>query len=105
MHNQFDKSNTEYFIKLNNTYNLNIDYFQTGILLYDTNIIENDTFNNLLKLSNEYPISRTNEQGITALYFTNIKPLFKQIKIHNDYTNFYDYCSRNTNNYIMLKYA
>jgi len=83
---------------------LNIDYFQTGIMLYDTKIIENDTYDDLLKLSIEYPISRTNEQGIMALYFTNIRPLFKQIKTHNENTYFYDCLSRNNNNkYIMLK--
>ena len=104
LHTQFDQTNKEYFTKLNNTYNLNIDYFQTTIMLYDTKIIENDTYDNLLNLTYEYPICNTNEQGIIALYFTNIKPLFKQIKTHNEYTHFYDYLSRNASNkYIMLK--
>jgi hypothetical protein len=104
LHTQFDKNNTEYFTKLNNTYNLNIDYFQTTIMLYDTKIIKNDTYDNLLNLTYEYPISRTNEQGIIALYFTNIKPLFKQIKTRNEYTHFYDYLRRaKENKYIMLK--
>lgn len=101
---QFDKNNIEYFSKLNNTYNLNIDYFQTTIMLYDTKIITDDTYNNLLNLLMEYPISITNDQGIIALYFTNIQPLFKQIKTHNEFIHFYDYLSRNNNNkYIMLK--
>jgi hypothetical protein len=101
---QFDKNNIEYFTKLNNTYNLNIDYFQTTIMLYDTKIITDDTYNNLLNLTYEYPISTTNEQGIMALYFTNIHPVFKQIKTNNNNTYFYDYLSRNLNNkYIMLK--
>jgi hypothetical protein len=104
LHNQFDKNNIEYFTKLNNTYNLNIDYFQTTIMLYDTAIIKNDTYNDLLNLTYEYPISKTNEQGIIALYFTNIQPLFGQIKTHNEVLYFYDYLSRNNNNkYIMLK--
>lgn len=104
LYNQFDNNVTEYFTKLDNTYNLNVDYFQTGIMLYDTKIIENNTYDNLLNLSIEYPISKTNEQGIIALYFINIKPLFKQIKIHNEHTYFYDFASRNYNNrYIMLK--
>jgi hypothetical protein len=94
LHSQFDKTNTEYFTKLNNKYNLNKDYFQTSIMLYD----------NLLNLLIEYPISITNDQGIIALYFTNIQPLFKQIKTHNEHIYFYDYLSRNYNNkYIMLK--
>jgi hypothetical protein len=104
LHTQFDKTNTEYFTKLNNKYNLNIDYFQTSIMLYDTSIIKNDTYNDLLNLTYEYPISKTNEQGIIALYFTNIQPLFRQLKTHNEHIYFYDYLSRNKNNkYIMLK--
>ena len=104
LHIQFYKTNIEYFKKLNNKYNLNIDYFQTTIMLYDTKIIENNTYDDLLNLSIEYPISRTNEQSIIALYFTNIKPYWKQIKTHNKNTYFYDYMSRNkSNKYIMLK--
>lgn len=104
LHTQFDKNNINYFRKLNNTYNLNCDYLQSTIMLYDTKIIEDDTYNNLLNLLMEYPISITNDQGIIALYFTNIKPLFKQIKTRNESIYFYDYLSRNKNNkYIMLK--
>jgi len=104
LHIQFDETNIEYFTRLTNTYNLNINYFQTTIMLYDTTIITNDTYDNLLKLLIEYPISITNDQGIIALYFTNINPLFKQIKTHNEHVHFYDYLSRDTRNkYIMLK--
>jgi hypothetical protein len=106
LHCQFCKSNKEYYDKVNNTYNLDIDYFQTTMLLFDTKIIHENTFNDLLYLTYQYPISRTNEQGIIALYFTNIKPLFKQIKIYDDKNNIYlyDFMSRNKNNkYIMLK--
>ena len=106
LHIQFDENNDECFSKLNNEYNLDIDYFQTGMMLYDTGIIEENTYDNLLRLTYEYPISRTNEQGIVALYFTNVKPLFKQIKTHNEYTHYYDCLSRDANNnYIMLKIA
>lgn len=103
LHFQFEKNN-EFFAKLDKKYNLNIDYFQTTILLYDTNIIQPDTFINLYNLTLEYPISITNEQGIMALYFTNVFPLFKQISVKNEYTYFYDYMDRNINcKYIMLK--
>jgi hypothetical protein len=102
---QFDQSKTYYFDKLKNKYNLDIDYFQTGIMYFDTNIIEENTFMDLLNLLAEFPICNTNEQGITALYFTNIRPLWKQIPIKNDDTYFYDYWSRNPEHkYIMLKY-
>ena len=82
----------------------NRDYFQTTIMLYDTKIIQNDTYDNLLNLLIQYPISMTNDQGIIALYFTAVQPLFKQIKTHHEDQYFYDYLSRNYNNkYIMLK--
>lgn len=104
---QFDKSNNQslyYYNELNQKYNLVVDYFQTTMMLYSTQIIASDTFDKLLKLSVDYPISRTNEQGIIALYFTNIEPCFNQIKLCDETTHFYDFMSRNTNNkYIMLK--
>jgi len=104
LHNQFCKTNTTYFNNLNKKYNLYVDYFQTTIMLYDTNIIEDDTYNNLLNLLLEYPISITNDQGIIALYFTNIKPIWKQIKSRNENMFFYDYLSRKPEfKYIMLK--
>jgi hypothetical protein len=73
-------------------------------MLYDTKIIEENTYNELLNLLLEYPISITNDQGLIALYFTNIKPFFKQIKTNNETTYFYDYLRRTDyNKYIMLK--
>lgn len=104
LHDQFDKKNSNYYTKLNNTHKLNIDYFQTTIMLYDTKIIQEHTYNELVNLLLEYPISITNDQGIISLYFTNNKPLFQQIKTNNDETFFYDYLSRNEKyKYIMLK--
>jgi hypothetical protein len=103
LHNQFIQNNP-YFNTLSEKYNLDIDYCQTSIMLYDTSIIEENTFNNLYNLLNEYPISITNDQGIIALYFTNIKPYFEQIRIKNDDTYFYDYHRRHPGSkYIMLK--
>lgn len=104
LYNQFDSTNKEYYTKLSSIYNLNIDYFQTSILLFDTKIIEQNTYKNLYNLLMEYPISISNDQGIIALYFTVIKPCFEQIKLHNDTTYFYDFSSRDSKNkYIMLK--
>ena len=102
---QFDKNFTELYSKLEEKFNLNIDFFQTTIMLYDTNLIEENTFDDLYKLMLEYPISKTNDQGIIALYFTCIVPVFEQIQIKNDETYFYDYLSRKHGEYkyIMLK--
>jgi len=79
---------------LKDSYNLNIDYPQTTIMLYDTEIIKNDTFTNLLSLAEKYPISRTNDQGIIALYFTNIVQLWEQIKLEDENIWYYDYLRR-----------
>jgi hypothetical protein len=75
-------------------------------MLYDTRIIEDNTFDDLVNLMNTYQFSITNDQGVIALYYTNIKKYFKQITTRNDNTCFYDYLRRNSNdNYIMLKMA
>jgi hypothetical protein len=101
---QFDRNKSEHFNKLANLYNIEVDYFQTTIMLYSTDIIEETTYDNLVKLLLEYPISITNDQGIISLYYSVIKPHFKQIKINDGSTYFYDYLSRNRSyQYIMLK--
>ena len=103
LHHQFVKNNP-YFEKLNKQYNLTSDYFQTTIMLYDTRIIDPDTMENLYNLVKMYPISVTNDQGIVSLYFTNVKPLYKQIQIKNNSTYFYDFMMREKNQpYIMFK--
>ena len=105
LHIQFDKTNIEYFTKLNNKYDMNTDYFQTGIMLYDTNIIEENTYDNLIELSHTFPISQTNEQGIMNLYFNCTKKIWKQLPLKNNETNFYDYWCRDkkNTNYIIVK--
>ena len=94
LYGQFDTGVSKYFTKLNDKYNLNIDYFQTGIMLYDTKIIEKDTFNNLLDLSINYPISLTNEQGIMNIYFNCDRNIWKQVPFGNEDTKFYEYIWR-----------
>ena len=100
---QFCDHNGEEFAKLNSKYNLDIDYPQTTIMLYDTKLITPETFTDLLNLTMEHPISKTNEQGIVALYFTNVKPHYKQIRTHNEDTCFYDYSRDRHKKYIMTK--
>jgi hypothetical protein len=104
LYDQFDKSKSLYFDKLNQAYDLNIDYFQATMMLFDTSIIDDNTLHDLYSLMIEYPISNTNDQGIVALYFTNIKRKWKQIPVKNDKTYLYDYGFRNfTDNYVVLK--
>jgi hypothetical protein len=75
-------------------------------MLYDTSIIDNNTFSDLVGLAEECKISKTNDQGIIALYFTNIKPIWEQIQLEDENTWYYDYLLRSnkTNKpHIMLK--
>lgn len=94
------------FNKLAKKYNFDIDFPQTTIMLYDTSIIDTNTFTDLVELAEECKISKTNDQGILALYFTNIKPCWEQIQLENESNWFYDYLLRpnKTNKpHIMLK--
>ena len=104
---QFEKiAYLDLFNQLKKEFNLNTDYFQTGIIMFDTNIIQNDTFSNLLNLSFKYFNGKTNEQAIMNLYFNCKLKLWKQIQIKDDSTFFYDMWERpgkTWRNYIMLK--
>jgi hypothetical protein len=102
---QFDKTMTAEFKALSSKYNLNVDYFQTSLMIYDTAIIEDLTMDDLIKLFLYYPISITNDQGIIALYFTNVKPYFRQLHTSDGGDRYYyDYLSRNSwRHYAMLK--
>lgn len=103
---QYEKTHPLYQ-ELCKKYDLDIDYFQTGIMLYDTKIIRDDTFQELYNLAVQYPISRTNEQAIMALYFTTIYKVWEQIPLRSATENvlFYDYWARNMNetNYTITK--
>ena len=102
---QFDL-NTQYGEKLKKEYNLKKnDYFQSGVLLFDTHIIEDDTVSKLIELMNTYPIS-TGDQGIMNLYFLNMKNLWTPLPLKNSTGLLYDYDERNNKkeDYIMIKY-
>jgi hypothetical protein len=99
---QFVKLNP-YYEQLRKDYDLDKDYFQTTIMLYDTKLIQENTFQNLIDLAEKYPISVTNDQGITNLYFHKF---WKPIMIKDEKTNihFYDYMRRKIEyEYIMTK--
>jgi hypothetical protein len=87
---EFDQT-TETFTKLSEAHNLNVDYFQACVMLYDTNLIQQTTFRDIYNLALKYPISKTNEQGIISLYFTCVNPRFEQIKLGDSNTNYYNY--------------
>jgi hypothetical protein len=86
-------------------WNLETDYFQTTIMLFDTSIIEDDTFQQLYELTEKYPVSKTNDQGILNLYYHCIKKKWKQIELGDEFTYYYDFNIRQSDKpYIMTKY-
>jgi hypothetical protein len=87
---EFDQTQ-DAFVKLNETYDLNVSSFQANVMLYDTTLIQQITFSEIYNLALKYPISKTNEQGIISLYFTSVKPSFAQIKLGDENINYYDY--------------
>jgi hypothetical protein len=95
----------EYFKKLINNFNINVDYFQTSIMMYDTRIIEKKTLNDLYELSVNYPFCKTNDHGIISLYFTNINPVWTVLPLRKRDTYFYENCTRNEGKkkYIVVK--
>ena len=88
---QFDRKNKT-FEKLNNNYNLDIkNYFQTGLLFYDTNIIHNETKTELINLTENYHCTITNEQAICNLYFIFENDYYEELveKVDNNISYFY----------------
>jgi lipopolysaccharide biosynthesis glycosyltransferase len=96
------KLSCQFLEKIDLDLDLDTDYFQSTIMLFDTNIIEDNTFQQLYKLTEKYPVSTTNDQGILNLYF---KKKWKQIPIGDETTYYYDFNIRNSDKpYIMTKY-
>jgi hypothetical protein len=86
-------------------WNLDVDYFQSTIMLFDAALIEDDTFQNLCELTEKYPVSGTNDQGILNLYFICVKNKWEQIPLGDADTYFYDFNIRETDKpYIITKY-
>ena len=108
---QFDeKKFPEIFSELEQNFDLNIDYFQATMFIYDTSLLKEDTFDVLIELSHKYFNSKLLDQGIVNLYFNNKKyyNVWKQIQIKDEETFYYDYLERENfkyTDYIMLKRA
>jgi len=104
---QFDKTVYEdLHSDVSEKYNLNRDYFQSTLMLYDPKIILEDTLEKLIELSKVYFNSRTNDQAILNLYFLCIRNIWQQITINDNETFYYDYTERyylDKSQYIMLK--
>ena len=100
---QFDNSQPE--IKhMEKIFNLNAsNYFQTGLMYFDTSIIYKDMIDDILKIAKEFPISITNEQGILNLYFQNRNGIYKELPEYLGDDIIYYYWMINNKNILITK--
>lgn len=76
---QFDSTH-DLYKEMELRFNLTTNqYFQTGILYFDTSIISDNTYKELVNLTEKYPISITNEQGILNIYFKYLNNLYEEL--------------------------
>jgi hypothetical protein len=88
-------------------YDLDIDYFQTTMCIYDTRILEPNTVDALFDLNERFPVGMRMDQPIINLYFTCMRKLWHQIPLKDDDGFLYDFCERNDwqpSDYLLLKY-
>ena len=84
LQSQFDEKHPKNFDLLKK-YDLETKfYFQTGVMYFDTNLISKNTVNEIICLVEEYPITKTNEQGILNLYFMYEKGVFEELLLEID---------------------
>ena len=91
LESQFDVDQPEIQL-LRERYNLDDSrYFQTGLMYFDTSIIQTDTLNQLIDLAHKYPICITNEQGILNLFFQDNNNLYNEVPEYIDNYMIYYY--------------
>jgi|TARA_R110000824_G_C15168210_1_gene672619 hypothetical protein len=104
---QFDKEYfPELYDELSSKHNLDVDYFQAGIVMYNTSLIRKNTFNEIRSLEKKYVNTKTNEQAILNIYFNCQKKIWKQIPLGDKKTLYYDAHLRDhltTSDFIMTK--
>lgn len=97
---QFDTTNFR-FRELSKKYDLEIkNYFQTGLMFFDTKIITNSTKSEILELIKKFPITLTNEQAIFNLYFIYHRNVYKPLPAHVGGKTTYYYWKENDNTII-----
>jgi len=94
---QFDNTHKD-ISNLKKSYDLSIkNYFQTGMIFFDTQIIETETKEEIIKLVKKYPYTRTNEQAIMNLFFIFEKGLFRELPKNVEGVNTYSYWKHDDN--------
>lgn len=92
--------------KMEAKYNLDIDYFQSTLMIYNTKILQDNTVERLFELAEQYPMSTRMDQGIMNLYWTCERKLWRQIPLQDQEGFLYNYLEINgckTAQYLILK--
>ena len=100
---QFDKSNINYKLLEENFDLERTDYFQTGLMYFDTKIIKESSFQDIIRLIKNYPISITNEQGVLNLYFLFINKKYVELDTYIDEKLTYFYWKLDKSEVIITK--
>lgn len=93
--------------KISNLVSLDSDYFQSTMMLFDSSIISENSFDDLVGMAEQFPNSKTNSQGILNLWalskdlWTPLPhPLHDGIKIYD----FWERAPRRLGPPLMVKY-
>jgi hypothetical protein len=85
-------------------YNLDSNYFQSGLLYYNTNIIDETTLSELSELANKH-FDANNDQAIMNLLFSCKRNIWKQLPIVDNEGYLYDSVQRIPVNYVIYKWG
>ena len=72
-------------------------------MYFDTKIITESTYNELISLVKKYPITTTNEQGILNLFFLFINNKYEELESYVDGKLTYFYWKLNNEEVIITK--
>ncbi len=79
-------------------------YPRSGVMLYDSSVIKEDTSSVLIDLLNKYPFGN-GDQSYISLYFCHINPVWKPLTRIDSDNYYYAFSPRFPNTtYIMHKY-
>jgi len=105
---QFDMFLDEMIAKeLDAEFPLDIDSFQSTVMIFDTSLITPSMVDELFELTHRFPLANRNDQGILNLYFHCARSLWKQIPLQDEEGLLYDFHQRDGRakvEYLMLKY-
>jgi hypothetical protein len=75
----YSNCNELLFENLSKRFDLSREYFQSGLMLFDSNLIDSNTLRDILILFHEYPEIVSGDQPLFSLYWDQIRGVYKQL--------------------------